>query len=116
VRKISSGSYRSNTIPNLLEPGAEIYRYSKKRVHEVNTGLIKIYDLIQRFRYGEYLTVTAQSVQRWATGWTIGVLGFDSRRELGIFLHRVQNVSGALTVSYPMGTGGSFPGGKATGA
>jgi hypothetical protein len=22
----------------------------------------------------------------WATGWTIGVLGFDSRRELGIFL------------------------------
>jgi hypothetical protein len=23
---------------------------------------------------------------RWATGWTIGVLGFDSRRRLGIFL------------------------------
>jgi hypothetical protein len=23
---------------------------------------------------------------RWATGWTIGVLGFDSRRGLGIFL------------------------------
>jgi hypothetical protein len=30
--------------------------------------------------------VTAQSVQRWATGWTIGVLGFDFRRGLGIFL------------------------------
>jgi hypothetical protein len=30
--------------------------------------------------------VIAQSVQRWATVWTIGVLGFDSRRELGIFL------------------------------
>jgi hypothetical protein len=30
--------------------------------------------------------VVAQSVQRWATGWTIGVLGFDSRRWLGIFL------------------------------
>jgi hypothetical protein len=28
--------------------------------------------------------VRAQSVQRWATGWTIGVLGFDSRRGLGI--------------------------------
>jgi hypothetical protein len=28
----------------------------------------------------------AQSVQRWATGWTIGVLGFDSRWRLGIFL------------------------------
>jgi hypothetical protein len=31
------------------------------------------------------LYVTAQST-RWATGWTIGVLGFDSRRGLGIFL------------------------------
>jgi hypothetical protein len=30
--------------------------------------------------------VIAQSVQRWATGWMIGVLGFDSRRGLGIFL------------------------------
>jgi hypothetical protein len=30
--------------------------------------------------------VIAQSVQRWATGWTIGVLRFDSRRGLGIFL------------------------------
>jgi hypothetical protein len=28
----------------------------------------------------------AQSVQRWATDWTIGVLGFDSRRRLGVFL------------------------------
>jgi hypothetical protein len=28
----------------------------------------------------------AQSVQRWATGWTLGVLGFPSRRGLGIFL------------------------------
>jgi hypothetical protein len=28
----------------------------------------------------------AQSVQRWARGWTIGILGFDSRRGLGIFL------------------------------
>jgi hypothetical protein len=30
--------------------------------------------------------VVAQSVLRWATGWTIGVLEFDSRRGLGIFL------------------------------
>jgi hypothetical protein len=29
--------------------------------------------------------------------------------------HRVQNGSGALPASYPMGTGGSFPGGKAAG-
>jgi hypothetical protein len=30
--------------------------------------------------------VIAQSIQRWATGWTSGVVGFDSRRGLGIFL------------------------------
>jgi hypothetical protein len=28
----------------------------------------------------------SQSVLRWSTGWTIEVLGFDSRRWLGIFL------------------------------
>jgi hypothetical protein len=30
--------------------------------------------------------------------------------------HRVQNGSGAYPASYPMGTGGSFPRGKAVGA
>jgi hypothetical protein len=30
--------------------------------------------------------------------------------------HRVQNGSGAHPVSYPMGTSGSFPGGKAAGS
>jgi hypothetical protein len=30
--------------------------------------------------------------------------------------HRVQNGSGAHPASYPMGTKGSFPGGKAAGA
>jgi hypothetical protein len=30
--------------------------------------------------------------------------------------HRVQDGSGAQLVSYPMGTRGSFPGGKAVGA
>jgi hypothetical protein len=30
--------------------------------------------------------VIAQSVLRLATGWTIGILGFDSQRGLGIFL------------------------------
>jgi hypothetical protein len=30
--------------------------------------------------------------------------------------HRVHNGSGAHLASYPMGTGGSFPGGKAAGA
>jgi hypothetical protein len=31
-------------------------------------------------------SVIAQSVKRWATGWTIGVLGLDSWLGLGIFL------------------------------
>jgi hypothetical protein len=31
-------------------------------------------------------------------------------------LHSVQTDSGAHQASYPMGTGGSFPGGKAAGA
>jgi hypothetical protein len=30
--------------------------------------------------------VIAQSIQHWATDWTIGVLGFDSRRGLETFL------------------------------
>jgi hypothetical protein len=34
----------------------------------------------------ELRAVIAQSLQRWATGWTIGVLRFDSRRGLGILL------------------------------
>jgi hypothetical protein len=29
----------------------------------------------------------AKSVYRWAAGWTVGVLGFDSRRGLRIFLY-----------------------------
>jgi hypothetical protein len=34
----------------------------------------------------EMRAVIPQLVQRWATGWTIGVLGFDSRQGLGTFL------------------------------
>jgi hypothetical protein len=61
------------------------------------------------------VSVIAQSVQRWATGWTSGVLGFDSRRGIGNFSlhHRVQNDSGAHPASYAMGTRGSFLGGIA---
>jgi hypothetical protein len=63
------------------------------------------------------LSWIAQSVYLWVTGWTIGVLGFDSRRALVIFFHhRIQNGSGANPASYPMGIRGSFLGGKAAGA
>jgi hypothetical protein len=46
------------------------------------------------------------------------VIGVGILAGAGIFslLHRVQNGSGAHIASYPVGTGGSFPGGKATGA
>jgi len=52
-----------------------------------------------------------------ARGWTIGILGIDFWRGLGISLHyRVQNGSGAHPASYSMGTRNSFPGDKAAGA
>jgi hypothetical protein len=56
---------------------------SHKKLHVQNdiTGPEFIYT-----KYTSKIAVIAQSVQRWATGWTIGVLGFDSRRGLGIFL------------------------------
>jgi hypothetical protein len=51
-------------------------------------------------------------------GWTIGILGFDSRRGLGIFSlhHRVQNNSGAHPASYLMVIRVLSPVGKAAGA
>jgi hypothetical protein len=36
--------------------------------------------------FNSFRAAIAQSVWRWATDWTVGVLGFDSRRGLGIFL------------------------------
>jgi hypothetical protein len=59
----------------------------------------------------------AQLVWRLATGWTTEGSEFESRQsqELSL-LHVVQTGSGAHPASYPMGTGGSFSGGKAAGA
>jgi hypothetical protein len=66
------------------------------------------------FIYSEVLRnklITISVCVRWATGWTVGVLGFDSRRVLGIFLFTtasrtalgptqppIQWVSGALSL------------------
>jgi hypothetical protein len=44
------------------------------------------YKLFRDNTISKMRALIAQSVQRWATGWTIGVLGFDSRRGMGIFL------------------------------
>jgi hypothetical protein len=58
----------------------------------------------------------AQSVQRLATGWTTEGSEFESRyRQDFSPLQSVQTV-GAHPASYPMGTEGSYPGGKAAGA
>jgi len=62
-------------------------------------------------------TGITQSVQR--LGYGLEYWGsIFGRNKQGIFSlrHRVQTCSGVHPVSYPMGTGGSFPGGKVTGA
>jgi hypothetical protein len=62
------------------------------------------------FIWHTYLTTA-----RLATGWTIGVRFTVGAGSLSL-LHRVQTGSGLHPASYSMGTGGSFPGGKAAGA
>jgi hypothetical protein len=57
-----------------------------------------------------------RSIWRLATGWTIEGTEFESRngQEFSL-LHVVQTSSGVRPTSYPMGAGGSSPGGKAAG-
>jgi hypothetical protein len=54
----------------------------------------------------------AQSVQRWATGWTTGVR-FPARVRDFSLNHRVRTGSGAHPALYPMSTGDAFTEGKA---
>jgi hypothetical protein len=54
----------------------------------------------------------AQSVQCLTTFWTIGVRSPTGAEDVSSSLC-VQTGSGAHPASYPMGTGGPFPGGKA---
>jgi hypothetical protein len=59
----------------------------------------------------------AWSVERLATGWTTEGLEFESRYDQEFsLLHVIQTGSGVHPTSYPMGSGGSFLGVKATGA
>jgi hypothetical protein len=62
--------------------------------------------------------VITQSVQRLRHGLDDWGSRVRVPEEAGNFFlhHRIQNGSGAHTASYPMGTGGAFPGGKAAGA
>jgi hypothetical protein len=56
----------------------------------------------------------AQSVERWATGWTAQVR-FPAMQDFS-HLHSVQTGSGAHPTSCPVGIGRYSPGGKAAGA
>jgi hypothetical protein len=60
--------------------------------------------------------VIAQSVWRWSTGWTIGVLGFDSRRGLGIFLFTTASRTALGPTQLPVQWVPGALGGKAAGA
>jgi hypothetical protein len=64
-----------------------------------------------RYKYTVYTSRAGipQSVQRSATGWTPRVRFPVGARDFSLF-HSVQTASGARSVSYPMGTGSSFPG------
>jgi hypothetical protein len=53
---------------------------------------IILLNLITLIIFGEAYKLRAvitQSVERCSTGWMMGVLGFDSQRELGIFLFTI---------------------------
>jgi hypothetical protein len=72
--------------------------------------------LSDRLKWANRMTWISQSVYRLATGWAKEGSEFESRNGEEFFLHVVQTGSGFHPTSYPMGTGGSFPGGKAAGA
>jgi hypothetical protein len=74
--------------------------------------------LSPRNRIRIYIVFILLAIKKRRDDWTIGVLGFDSRRGAWNFSlpHRVQNGSEAHLASYPMGRRGSFLVGKAAGA
>jgi hypothetical protein len=63
------------------------------------------------------LLIISAVIRRWATGWTVGVLGFDSRWRLGIFLFATASRT-ALGPPSLLSNGyqGLFPWDKAAGA
>jgi hypothetical protein len=78
---------------NLITHPAVIYwlltkqrKYSTKGIKIIFCKINELIKLELLKKPTVYRAVIAQSVQRWATGWTIGILGFDYRRGLGIFL------------------------------
>jgi len=56
-------------------------------------------------------SLDSSELQRWATGWMIGVSSPGRGWEFTLH-HRPQSGCGAQPASYSVRTGGSFPGGK----
>jgi hypothetical protein len=68
-------------------------------------------------RFSPAYQLEPQSLNDIALGYEMHDRGFESRQGLGIFSsNRVQTGSGAHPASYPMGTTGIVPWGKAAGA
>jgi hypothetical protein len=82
--------------------------YDKQKLSITDTSCLRVGVMPQQ----KYPLTLAGLLKRWATGWTAevefpaGVTNFS-------LVHSVQTGSKAQPVSYPMGTGGCFPGNKA---
>jgi hypothetical protein len=77
--EIALGKLKSYKSPGTDQIPAELIKAGDETLYSEIHGLI-------RSVWNKERALRAQSVQRWATGWTIGILGFDSRQRLGIFL------------------------------
>jgi len=66
-----------------------------------------------------HVTHTGEIINVYNKLWNVGVLGFDSRRGLGIFLFTTASgttlAPTQLPIQWVRGARGSFPGGKAAG-
>jgi hypothetical protein len=81
---------RGYEVPGMILLQAYLYAYSLLRgvifealplsSHALSQTMLSLLETFFEF-----------PVQRWATSWTIGVLGFDSRRGLGIFLFTTES-------------------------
>jgi hypothetical protein len=69
--------------------------------------------LVLIFPHSQFLPSDPGTDSNYTMGWTTAKLGFDSQRwQKTYFLNTVQTGSEAHPASYPMGTGGCFPGVK----
>jgi hypothetical protein len=103
---LSSGNSPPYTLDRRL---GELQRRSGRGIEEEKS--LPAFEPWSSGRPSRRLVILRNKLSSWATGWTIGVLGFDSQREVGIFLFTtasrtalgptqppIQWVSGALSL------------------